>query len=254
MTEETVTQELVSTEEQVPKDGEKALQEAEPQALTEEKVQQMIVDATNKAVTEARELGKRELQSAQDRNKAELARAERRTSVAEDSLSAAQTHLQGLDSDAAKEVELATLRAREQGRLSQDQEEGIRQQQEVDGKALQESLHAHLKSLDIDPADSRIDWASDSSNYVQGRARFDESVSKIVKENQLNVQSGLEKRLNDLESKVGRVNVEANSVETTTSTGVVAGSDAEFIKKFGASELPINKANVDRYNKILSES
>lgn len=225
----------------------------EPTPLTTEqeaKVTQMIADATAKAVTEAKDLGKRELQSSQDKNRAEVAKAERRARLAEGTLGATHTQLQTLDPEAAKEMELAQLRAEKAGRLTLDQEATLAQQQEVQGKALQDSLTAHLAALGIDPNDKRIDWAGDSANYVQGRSRFDVSVAQIVKEDKQTMQTGLEKRLKDLETKMTASGIEANSVSTAASPGVVAGSDAEFMKKFGAGELPTSKENLERVAKI----
>jgi len=53
-----------------------------------------------------------------------------------------------------------------------------------------------------------------------------------------------------LAKRLKKLEVEANSVETTTSPGVVAGSDAEFVKRFASGELPLTKGNVERYQKI----
>ena len=225
---------------------------AAPQALTEERVQEMIAEATAKAVAAAKELGRRELQSQQDRNRAEVEVAVRRAKLAEDTSKTARQRIQELDPDAAKDLELSELRAREVNRVAVEQETAQRQQQEIQGKALQDSLHAHLEALGIDPKDKRIDWAADISDYVQGRNRFDASLVKIIKEERQTMQNSLEKRLKDLEAKVSKVSTEANSVDTTISPGVVAGSDAEFLKKFGAGELELNKANVERYRKLVS--
>jgi len=225
----------------------------EPPALTKEqeaKVNQMIADATATAVAEAKILGKRELQSAQDKNRAELARAERRARLAEGSLGASRTQLQSLDPEVAKEMELAELRAERAGRLTLEQEDALRQQQEVQGRALSDSLHAHLTALGIDPNDKRIDWATDSTNYVQGRSRFDASLAQIIKEEKQTMQNSLEKRLKDLEAKMVQAGIDVNSVSTAASVGATAGSDAEFIKKFGEGDLPLNKENVERYEKI----
>lgn len=243
-------QELASQTEQVPPTTTPVV---EPTPLTSEqeaKVTQMIADATAKAVADAKDVGKRELQSSQDRNRAEVARAQQRARLAEGTLTASQAQLQSLDPEVAKEMELAQLRAEKMGRLTLDQEAALAQQQQVQGTALSESLQAHLTALGIDPNDKRIDWATDSANYVQGRSRFDTSIAQIIKEDKQTMQDGLEKRLKDLEAKMTQAGIEVNSVSTATPTGVVAGSDAEFVKKFGSGELPMDKANIDRYEKI----
>ncbi len=62
--------------------------------------------------------------------------------------------------------------------------------------------------------------------------------------------SGTVVRLKDLEGKMTAAGIEANSVTTATPSGVIVGSDAEFMKKFGAGELPTSKENVERVAKI----
>ena len=100
-----------------------------PQPLTKELVAQMIAEATAQAITSARELGRRELQSQQDRNRAETARLEHRARLAETAFDAAQTRVRATNPDAADDLELAGLRAREQSRLTIEQEEALHEQQ-----------------------------------------------------------------------------------------------------------------------------
>lgn len=223
---------------------------AEPQVLTKEYVQQMIADATAGAVEQAKQLGRRELQSEQDRNKAELARMERRAKQAESTLGATRTHLQSLDPDAAKEFELAQLRAEREGRQTTEQEEQMAQYQANVVQGFHDKMSQFITGLGLNPADPKIDWANDAPDLLAKMGRIQDSVAKIQKENAQTIQSGLERRLKELESQVKKVNVEVNSVETTAPTGVVAGSDAEFVKKFGSGELPFTKVNKERYEKI----
>jgi len=234
--EQVSTTEPVSTEE-VPK---------EPPALTEERVQQLIAEATMKAVGQAKEAGRRELQGQQDRNRAEVESANRRAKFAEDTLKTTRTRLSESDPDTAKEMELEEYRAREKGRQTQEQVEAQQRQQVEFHSQFQSNLTQFITSLGVDPKDGRIDWGDDAPNYLEAQRRVLESATKIQKENIQTEKEGLEKRLKDLEAKV---NEEANSVETT-SGGVVAGSDTEFIKKFASGELPYTKGNKARYEKI----
>jgi len=226
------------------------VEQEEPKSLTKEDVQQMIAEATKQAVAEAKDAGRRELQGQQDRNKREIEKAVRRAERAEGVLSTAQKRFEETDPDVAKDLELERLRQDQQSRLTFEQEEEVRQRQENYTKTLNDSLYAHLQALGIDPNDKRIDWAEDSPDYISGRAKFDASVTKIIKEEQQTAQTGFEKRLKELEAKMTQAGIEANSVETTTSLGVVAGSDAEFVKQFGSGQLPATQANISRYNKI----
>jgi len=249
-----VQAEQVSQTEQVSTTGETTQKVETPEISAEQKMATLIQTEVAKAIALEMEKSKRELQSVKDKARAEVESAQRRARLAETTLGTARTKIGEQDPELAKELELQELRAREQGRMTLEQEEQLRQQQTAFAQKLNASLIAHLESLGIDPKDSRIDWASDATEYVQGRSRFDASVAKIIgadKQTMQTEKSSLEKRLSDLEAKVNQVSVEANSVNTTTSQGVVAGSDAEFIKKFGSGELPMNKENVGRYNKLV---
>ena len=248
---EQVSQEPVSTTTKTP---EKVEVKVEPQPLTEQKVADMIAEATAKAVREAKELGKRELQSQQDRNKAELARLERRAQLSEGQSSAALTHLRSTNPEVAKEFELAQLRAERDGRTTLEQEEGLAKQQAEFHEKFHTNLNQFITNLGVDPKDKRIDWAEDSQDYLEAQQRILASAAVIQKENIQTIQSSLETRLKALEAKAREETNEANSVETTTSQGVVAGSDAEFVKNFAEDKIPMTKANVARYQKLLEQS
>lgn len=245
-----VQEEQTSTEETASKETtETKAVEAQP-ALTKEEVQQMIAEATGRAVTEAKEAGKRELQSAQDRNKAELARMERRATTAEGTLAAARTQAQSIDPEVAKEMELAELRAREQARVAGEQEDRLTQAQEAQVRATRESIDSFLTELKIDLKDPRLNWGNEQDNMVSGRAKLDASVAKILLKEKQTTEGSFEKRLKDLEAKIRGEEQTANSVNTAASTGAVAGSDEDFIKKFASYEIPMSKENIARYNKI----
>ena len=223
-------------------------------ALTETRVQELIAEATARAVAEAKEAGKRELQSAQDRNKAELARAERRARVAETAITGTRQRMAELDPDAAKELELAEYRAREAGRMTADQEAELERQQTEFHTGFISQQTKFMTDIGVDPKDSRIDWADDAANYLEAMARIQTSVAQIQKENVQTMQSSLEQRLKDLEAKVTAEAIEANSVDTTTSSGVVSASDVEFRRQFADGTLPLTKANIDRHNKLINST
>ena len=218
----------------------------------EERMAALVEQKVAEAIARSTEAAKREIQSTKDRATAEVNAALRRASLAESTLGEARTHLQDVDPEVAKEMELVELRSREKGRKAMEQEEAMRQQQIAFHEQFHSNLIQFIAGLGVDPSDKRIDWGSDSPNYLEAQRRVLDSVSKIQKENIQTMQSGLEKRLKELEAKVGQANIEANSVATTTSPGVVAGSDAEFVKKFASGELPASRANVERYQKIQS--
>ena len=226
---------------------------AETPALTAEQVRQMIAEA----VGTAKESGKRELQSQQDRNKMELARTERRARIAETRLGAARTQVRGLDPDLADKMELAELRAGQQGQTTLEQEEQMAQYQTEVVQKFHAQMNQFVTGLGVDPKDPKIDWAEDATDLLQKQQRILDSVTGIQKGNiqaMQTVQKSLEERLKALEVKAKAEMTEANSVETSTSIGVVAGSDREFVKNFAEDKIPLTKANVERYQKLVEQS
>ena len=233
-----------------------------PEPLTAEKVQQMIAEATAKAVQDAKDIGRRELQSQQDKNRAENAKILQRARLAESTLRATRDSLTKLDPDAAKDVELAALRAREQGMTEAERDEAAAKAQEEFHQSFVGTLTSFVKSLGVDPKDPRIDWAADASNYLVAQQRVLDSVSKIQTDKVQSIQSDFDKRLKALETKGKTENTEspdklkeANSVNTNTSGGgVITQSDKEFMAKLGDGTLPMTAENTARYNKILKSS
>ena len=223
-----------------------------PEPSPEEKIAALIERKVTEAIAVAIEPAKREIQSVKDKATREVADAQRRARASEGTLTAVYSHLKTVDPEVAKELELAELRAKEQGRLTMEQEEVMTKQQLEFHQQFHSNLTQFITGLGVDPADKRIDWAGNAPNYLEAQQRVLDSVAKIQKETIQTTQSGWEKRLKDLEDKVKQANVEANTVDTTTSPGVVAGSDAEFLRRFASGDIPLTKENVDRYNKIQS--
>lgn len=245
-----------NTEESKQDDGQEAAQTQKAEALSNEQlevVRRLIAESTSDAVEKAKDVGRRELQSQQDRNKAEAARLERRAKAAEAALKATQRTLEELDPDAASKAELARYKAQEQElSLTEQQEEALKTQQEFH-QQFQNNLTQFITSLGIDPKNEKIDWAEDAKNYLEAQQRVLKSVADIQSES-LKEYKNLEKRLKEDEKKKAEESKrEANSVETTTSQGDVARmSDADFYKKFANGELPMNKTNKTRAEKILN--
>lgn len=218
----------------------------------EAKMTELIQQKVAEEIKKATETSRREIQSAKDKARAEVDSAMRRAKLAEGTLDATRRQLQGLDPDVAKDVEIAELRAREQGRATIEQEQEQGKLQAEFHQRFQSGLSQFITALGIDPKDERIDWATDAPDYLEAQNRVLDSVSKIQKENIQTLEKGLNDRLKAIEDKVKQSDTEANSVDTTTSGGVAAGSDAEFVKQFGTGDVPLTKANVDRYNKIIN--
>jgi hypothetical protein len=214
----------------------------------------MIEEAMKQALSTGKELGRRELQSAQDRNKAALKRAERKAQLAEQRLRAARQQVESVDPDLAEKLELAERRAQEQSLLTFEQEEEAERIRQEFDQQFRDRLSQFIEKLGVDPKDERIDWDSPFQDYLELQGRILDTVGEIQKENVQKMQESLEKRLRELEAKVNQVTTEANSVSTAGTGTAPAGSDAEFIKKFGNGELPLTQENIERYNRIVSES
>ena len=213
--------------------------------LTEERVQQLIAEATSKAVTEAKEVGRRQLQGEQDRNK----NVERRARLAESRVKGLETGLSGLDEETRKDIELARYREQDKHYQSTAQEETQRQQEATSIQQMNDSLIEEVRSWGVDPNDKRIDYASNAPDYFTGRTRFTTSLQKIVREEQKKAD---EKRAGDfkgLESKL-RKDLGLDSVDTTAGGGGGSDSDADFKKGIGDGSLPLNKTNMARAKKL----
>jgi len=248
--------EPVSTEEPVSPPAEKVEKEippAEKQELTEERVQQMIAEATERAVEEAKNAGRRELQSQQDRNKAELTRANKRAEIAERRAKVYEGSFSDLDEDTRDRLERQRLAGENEFYRTREQEEAALRQQEETARVMEKSLRDEVTALGIDPTDKRLDYAPDATSYFEGRKRFSDSVARVVKAEKENLEKGVlqkaeeqSKRLEaDFRKKYG-----LDSQDTTTQTGVVNQSDADFMTAYGAGDLPVNAANQKRYEGI----
>ncbi len=251
-TEQVSVKEPVSTGGETTQKTEAGAQKVEPtQPTPDELLQTKIAEAVSKAVALETEKARRELQSTKDRAMAEVNTAQRRARVAETVLGSTRTSLQTEDPDLAKTMRLAELEAEKRSRAEVEQEEVLIHQQQEFHNTFISGLSQFITSLGVDPTDKRIDWAADSPNYLEAQRRVLDSVSRIQKEQVQTMKTGLEKRLSDLEKKVGKVNVEVNSVDTTTSGGVVNQDDKAFIKAWNDGSLPSTKENLARAQKLL---
>jgi hypothetical protein len=109
-----------------------------------------------------------------------------------------------------------------------------------------------IKELGIDPNDSRIDWADDAPTPLKRTKQIMSSVSKILKETKSPEKvdkKEVEKITKEAEQKL-RKEYDIDAIDKTTSSP--ATSDGDFVRKFASGELPMTKANVDKYNKIKS--
>ena len=248
-TEPVASTEPVSTQEPVSQPVPE-VKKVEPQPLTEDRVQQLIAEATKKAIEEGKTLGKREMQGIKDREVADIKRkaeiAERRARIYEGSF-------EGLDEDTKAQLELRRLRGETELYRTRAQEDTAQRQQEEQAKRLEQSLKDEVTALGIDPTDKRIDYANDAKDYFDGRKRFSESLSKIVKDDRTTLAKTLKTEADNNFKKMEaefRKKYGLDSQDTTTSAGVVDKSDADFMTAWGNYDVPDTKENRTRYENI----
>lgn len=213
--------------------------------LTEERVQQLITEATATAVAKAEEAGRRNLQSEQDRNR----NVDRRARLAESRVKSIETSLSGLDEDTQKDIELARYREQDKFYQSSAQEEAQREKEKAYFQQMNDSLMEEVKSWGVEPDDKRIDFASDAPDYFTGRKRFTDSLQKIVRENQRVADEEQVQKFKDLEKGL-RKDLGLDSVDTTAGSGGEGDSDAVFKKGLGDGSIPLNKTNMERARKL----
>ncbi len=255
-----MTQEQVASKEQasagaVSQDTvvEKVETKVETQPLTEERIQQLIAEATQKAVEQGKNLGRREMQAIKDKEVAEI---KRKADLAERRVKAVDASLTDLDEETRAKVEHQKQKVELESYRTREQEDESRRQQEAYYEKLNQSLKDEVTSLGIDPSDKRIDYAEDAKDYFDGRKRFSDSLAKIVKSEKETLEKTLvtkaEERFKQMEADF-RKQHGLDSHDTTTSTGVVTESEADFMAAFGRGDLPVNQVNLKRYEEIKTK-
>lgn len=230
------SQEPVPPTEQVLPPTEPLIPPVEAQPLTEERIRQMIAEATAKVVEPAKQLGRRELQSEQDRNKAELARMQRRARTGEETLATVRYRVRETDPDLADKLELEELRARDRGRATLEQEEATRAYQEEIVRRFQEDMTQHISDLGFDPNDPRIDWATDAPDLLTAHRKILASVAKMQKEKTKAADEAVDRKIGEAEGRIKKSlgYEEANSVSAQSSAGISGDGIPLDMAKFRA--------------------
>ncbi len=209
--------------------------------------QPSVEEQIAKAMGEQTEIITRKIQSAGDKAVARITReADSTAKMTEDAIAA-------LDATTGEESEGAKPKRQDQYRSQLD----ARRQQEAAVKktvdTFESNIRQHITDLGIDPDDKGIEWGdSGDLNLVERQGKILTSVGKIQKENAKLAEGKAEQKFKDLEVGL-RKDLGLDTVDTTTSAGVASGSDANFMGKFGSGDLPVTKANEERYNKIKSQ-
>lgn len=207
-----------------------------PQPSPEE---QKIAELVNKKVTEEiakvltaeTEKAKREIQSVKDKGRAEVEAAQRRARFAETTLEATKRKVNELDPSIGAEIELARYRAEDEARRQQELSESAQRQQAEFHEQFTSSLRETIVDMGIDPEDKRIDWATDSPNYLDAHKRVMKSAAKIKRESEIALQESVKKQLKESEDKIRR-DLGVNSVDTSGGTGVSIDGIPTDLAKF----------------------
>jgi len=212
-----VNEELVSETEPVSPEAEL---QPQGQPLTREDVTRMIAEQT--------EVAKREIQSAKDRARAEIAEAYRGRRFAEDSLGRVRGRYGELDPEGRQVLENEDLRAENLAFRQRQQQEAIERQQSEYTQALSQTLLDHLSDMGINPKDARVDWGHDATNLAEGLRRFNKSVAKIAKED---AQTAEQKAKQDAKDKLAQERKEAglDSSDTGIPVGVSKGIPTNMV-------------------------
>lgn len=249
------TKEPVLTQTETAKTEPTVVDPAKSSPTPDEIINQKIAEAVKVALASETEKSRRELQSVKDKSIAEVVAAQRRAKIAETQNGAIQKHLQTLDPDTAKELELAQFRAEREGRLSVEQEDAVKFQKAEFNTQFYNDLNQFVQNIGVNPTDSRIDWAGDattSGDYLSAQKRVLDSVAKIQKENAKTLEMSIEAKIKESEKRIKKdLGVdEVNSVTTQMAGGVSGSGIPTDRTKLGAWVRDLPSAE---YNKLRPE-
>ena len=220
----------------------------------EARMQQLIAEATTKALEQGKETGKREMQGAKDR---EVAEAKRATRLAEDRAKVMTSSLSGLDEESRKEVELAQLRQERNIYADAEKEDRAVKAQEQYAERLVNSINESIRELGIDTADKRLDWATgERIDPVEGRQRLDASIAKILKEEEgkrmTSFQEELKKDFAAMKAEL-RKDMGLESHDKGDNAGGGSDDDSTFYSAFAAGTVEPTAANLKRIEEIQAK-
>ncbi len=189
--------------------------ETPPQPLTEDRIKQLIAEATQKAIEEGKGLGKREMQSIKDREVAEVSRKLRLTEMERDSL---QSGLSEVDEETRTKVELSRYKMRDQFLQRQAQEETQKEALAKTYEDFSNNMFQYLSDIGVDPKDKRIEWGENSESLLVKQQRILSQAGKIQKEVAKAEKDSVKTRL-DAEIAKARKELGLDSVDNSQSLG-----------------------------------
>ena len=198
-----------------------------PQPLTEERIRELITEATQKAKEEGVELGKREMQRIKDK---EVAKLQQRYSQTEEKFGSLKDMLGTLEPEVASQVELNLLRTQEKQRVKRESEEQqLQQYQEMIG-SFKNNFTQFIQGEGVEPTDKRIDWGQDDEPLLARQQKILSSIAKIRKEDASKSEEKVKSKIEELVSKE-RKDAGLDSVDISTGTAAPIGMNVEQLRK-----------------------
>jgi hypothetical protein len=195
-----------------------------PQYLTKEEAANLIAEA----VKQAKDTGRREMQSEKDREVAAAIREKRRL---EAELSMVNSSFNGLDPEVREKLELQQYRLKERNSKQWEQEEANRKALEETMTQFDNNLTEYAKEVGIDPANSNLDRGLPSEPLITRQNKFLKSVAKIQKESAKTQEDKITAKLN-AEIAKARKELGLESVDKTPSSGVASDTIPTKMSEF----------------------
>jgi hypothetical protein len=198
-----------------------------PPVPTPEKQMAEIEARSKAAIDKVTTDAQRAVREATERINAVTGFHERRYKSLEAALRTAQGKLQELDPTAGDAVRLAQYETDAQMRQQQDVESMTQRQQQEHYTSVMTDLQTFVAENGIDIKDARIDWGDGARTYPELYRRVQVSVAKINKENVSKVQTELDAKLKEAETRIKK-ELGFDSVDTTSPGG--ASGDQDYRK------------------------
>lgn len=172
-----------------------------PKYLTLEEARQLLA--------EAKESGRREMQSEKDKDVRDAIREANRL---KQELANVNAGFGELDEDARTKMELARYRASDRTRQQFEAEEAQRRAVEQTVTQFKADLTEHATDLGINPTDTRLDWGVEGESLTIRNKKFLASVRKIEKEQKRASEESFTNKFKETEMKL-RKELGLDSVE-----------------------------------------
>lgn len=202
----------------------------QPKTYTEEEVRKMIAEEVDKKARHFQSISDKAVKA----SKEEVRQARQSAELAEMKASEIE-RLVASNPQLAQAVRSASVQAQNRAYQSQASAAEI---EKLKAQYVEDMRDTIQNEYGIDPNHPDIDWAEDAAKPVERTKRIMKSLAKIVR-------AGDKPKV---EEPVRKNNGATMVDKTVSASGGM--TDADFVRKFGIGDLPVTRANIDRYNKI----